>query len=328
VNTEASFDIHGIGLAVHADESAVLEALSLRLEPFACEAPISSPTLSLDFATGAALVQPDGPGRPFYETPFGSVDYHDDGDELWCDLNGVRMRCAATAGSVRFASDAFIGERLYFATHPLTTLCLMEMLKRHGLYALHAGCVAAPGAGCVLVAGPSGTGKSTLAMALARAGAEFLSDDVVFLRPGHDGVRVLAFPDALGITAGTAERFPELADLAARAAPSGFPKRLARVEQIWDVEMPAFSYPRALLVPEIVAHPGRLVPLDGSEALLRLVPDVLVTQPAGTQSHLKALAALLNQVDCYRIESGPDLAANAALVTSLMEAVRTSSPVA
>jgi hypothetical protein len=165
-------------------------------------------------------------------------------------------------------------------------------------------------------------------MALARAGMAFLSDDVVFLSVSTDNVEALAFPDALGVTAGTATFFPELARGAAYAAADGFPKQLVRVEDVWNVEMPTSCEPRALLFPEIVSGTGSLLPLEGREALLRLVPDVLLTQPAGSQSHLRALAELLDQVDCFRIRCGRDLAANAELVTGLLARIRTSSPAA
>jgi hypothetical protein len=54
--------------------------------------------------------------------------------------------------------------------------------------------------------------------------------------------------------------------------------------------------------------------LDGGEALVRLVPDVLLTDAASTRAHLAAVAALLEQVDCYTMRSGADLDQAAALV--------------
>jgi serine kinase of HPr protein (carbohydrate metabolism regulator) len=56
---------------------------------------------------------------------------------------------------------------------------------------LHAGCVAIGGRG-VLIAGPSGSGKSDLALRLIDRGAELVSDDYVLLRV--EGGRLIAAP--------------------------------------------------------------------------------------------------------------------------------------
>jgi hypothetical protein len=91
------------------------------------------------------------------------------------------------------------------------------------------------------------------------------------------------------------------------------------MDELFETRLLTSCEPRALIFPEVVRdQPSRLDPLDPKEALLRLVPDVLLTQPAGTQSHLQALAALLARVRCYRLQSGADLDATAQLVRELL----------
>ena len=63
---------------------------------------------------------------------------------------------------------------------------------------------------------------------------------------------------------------------------------------------------------------ARSTPLDSGDALLRLVPDVLLTDPAATQAHLRAIAALLEQVRCYTLRSGTDLERAAELVQAVV----------
>ena len=99
----------------------------------------------------------------------------------------------------------------------------------------------------------------------------------------------------------------------------GFPKRLVRLEDAFGVAPVERCAPRAIVFPEVVGdRPGEIEPLDPGEAYLRLVPDVLLTQPAGTQSHLRAISALLAQVRCYTVRSGTDLGYTAALVSDLL----------
>ncbi|HEV2857167.1 MAG TPA: hypothetical protein VGW80_02055 [Solirubrobacterales bacterium] len=74
-----------------------------------------------------------------------------------------------------------------------------------GLEVLHAGAVVV-GGGAVALSGPSGSGKTSLALALARRGAELLADDVVAVE--RAGEELLAHPGApiAGIDLAEAER--------------------------------------------------------------------------------------------------------------------------
>jgi hypothetical protein len=197
----------------------------------------------------------------------------------------------------------------------------MELLERRGMYSLHAACLTDAGdtTGGVLLAGPSGAGKSTLALALAREGMSFLSDDVVFLIVDGERVQVLGFADAIGVTERTASHFPELGRLMSQPAADGFPKRLVRIEQMFEgTAAVAACEPCALVFPRVTPNqPSSVSPLPPGEALLRLTPDVLLTDPASTQSHLAAIAALLDRVRPYEVCSGPDLVRAAELVRGL-----------
>ncbi|MGO9958477.1 MAG: hypothetical protein ACLP50_21350 [Solirubrobacteraceae bacterium] len=311
------YDVHGVGVEVHAPDAAVMEAMELRLRDFRCR-PSRTGAIRFEFVTDDPE-PPSGAGRPVYDTPDGSLHYFPVADALYGDLGGVTLRCEPGRGVARLHSREFSGRRLYLATHPLATVSLMVLLERRGLFSLHAGCLAAPGGHGVLLAGPSGAGKSTLALTLARRGMRFLSDDVVFLERGAELVRALGFADTIGITQNTAGRFIELRARLAEPATDGFPKRLGRIEDLFGAASGRACEPRALVFPEVVPdRPSRIAPLDPGSALLRLVPDVLLTEPAATQTHLEAIAALLGQARCYTLASGSDLERAAELVQALV----------
>ncbi len=317
--TARFYDVHGVGLEVRSEEPAALVAMERRLQAFR-RSPTPRAEIRLEF-----LVREDerpaplpGASRPVYETPYGQIYYFPDVDTLAGELRGVHLRCTAADGFARLYSPTFGGRELYLATHPLATISLMELLERRGRYSLHAACLARDGRG-VLLAGPTGAGKSTLTMALVRGGLEFLSDDVVFLDHDEGAVRVLGFPDDIGVSEDTAARFGELAGLLSVPPADGFPKRLVGMEDAFAARAIMSCEPQALVFPDVV--PGGasdLRALDPREAWLRLVPDVLLTQDAGTRSHLEALAALLAQVRCYRLESGADLERSARLLEDLL----------
>jgi hypothetical protein len=316
------FDVHGIAISVHADDERVLDAIELRFLDFTpkihSEVEIEISFLTSDF--DAVTAPPRARSRPVYETPYGPLRYFPAEDALCGELGGVRLRCDPTIGLAAMQCQAFEDRALYLATHPLTTVCLMELLERRGLYSLHAACLANDAGSGVLLAGQSGAGKSTLALALARAGFAFLGDDVVFLRREADQIRALGFADAIGLTSPAGEESGGQPD--ANGGPdAGFPKRLERIERLWPGLVLETVLPSVILFPRVVADaPSRISPLESSEALLRIVPDVLLTQPRSTQGHLAAFAALLDQVRCYEYVSGHDLERSAELVRSVLDA--------
>jgi hypothetical protein len=319
--TLRSYAIDGVRLTVRSHDPAVLEAMDLRLRGFDRDPSPARAEVRFEFvAGGESAAPPAGRGRPVYDTPYGSVYYFPDADAIWGELAGVHLRCEPGRGIAWVQSAVFTGRELYLATHPLATIGLMELLERHGLFSLHAACLATSVEHGVLVAGPSGAGKSTLALALARAGMSFLSDDVVFLaRDGDGAMGVIGFADAIGLTEHTAERFSELRRLLDDPAAPGFPKRLRRIEELFGAPVLTACVPEVLVFPQVRrGQPSRIAPLDPQEALLRLVPDVLLTEPAATQAHLAAIAAMLGQVRCYAVDSGVDLERAAELVHELV----------
>lgn len=97
-------------------------------------------------------------------------------------------------------SDDHAGEEL--ARFDMLGRVLPLALHREGALSLHGSAVATP-AGAVLLLGPKGRGKSTLALALAQRGAPLLTDDVAVVeyrdggchvRPGVHAMRL--WPDA------------------------------------------------------------------------------------------------------------------------------------
>ena len=318
-----SYLMHGIALEVQA-EQAVADAMDLRLRDFRTDDGAAA-DVRFEFAVDGASVAtaPDGPARSVYETPHGSLYYFPDADALCGELGGVWLRCDPGRGTALVRTSKFAGRQLYFATHPLATISLMELFERRGRFSLHAACLAGPDGRGVLLAGPSGSGKSTLALALARAGMSFLSDDVVFLAPhadsGQGAVRVLGFADTIGLPDHAAGRFSEMSSRLDALAADGFPKPLGLVEELFGTPGLQACEPCAIVFPEVVRHrPSELSPLDPGEAIVRLAPDVLLTEPGATQAHLRAIAALLDQVRCYALRSGTDLGRAAELIRGLI----------
>ena len=336
-----SYDLHGLRLAVTGWEEAAV-ALHGRLEPLASGAEVGEPDLVFEIGVGPEADGFERPeqGRPVYEPPAGEVLFDAAADRIWIGLGPDRRAvCEPARGRARLWARHGTGEDLWLLSHPLFTLPLVEMLKRRGLWALHAAGLLWNGKAVVL-AGASGSGKSTLTLALVRAGFGFLGDDTLFLHvpplpggcecvwerglggegSGGAGLRLLAFPDEVDLTDETAAFFPELAPLRAEPRRDGWRKRRLRAEETYGAPLAAEVAPGLLVFPRISGHEeSALSPMDPGEALIELASNVLLTEPASSQAHLDALAALTAASACWRLETGRDLDGAVRLLRDLAE---------
>jgi hypothetical protein len=224
------------------------------------------------------------------------------------------------SGRVDVFSPAMTPARRWLISHPLFTLPLIELLKRHGLYSVHAAALSVRGWG-VLLAGSTGAGKSTLSIALLRAGCEFLGDDIVFLRPTASGVRVLGFPDEIDLAEPTSMLFPELGEIFRRPKHPGWPKWSVQADELYSAATVLECEPAALLITRVASSiESRLAPIRADEALIELAPNVLLTDAGAAAAHFAALGQLARGCPAYRLDAGRDFDSLATRLRDLLGA--------
>src|SRR5262249_20166770 len=303
----------------------ILEAIDRRLRHFSL--PFSAMSmLRLDYrivskTSGHAIAVPTTASRPLVTmTVDGSrfdVMYSDHDDQLYLSFGDV-IRALVDGPTGSTTVSAVEGASTWLLSHPFLSLALFEGLRRNGLYPLHAAALSTGGIG-LLVAGISGAGKSTLALALARAGLDYLGDDTILLAVENSSVTAFAFPDELDISRHTAAFFPELAGLAHTPPPGDRPKHGIFVDEVYSTKVVARCVPSLLVLPRIADVPvSTLLETDAEEIFVELVHNVLVTHTAVAKGHLDAIAALIRQVRCYRLETGRDLDAIALQLRELI----------
>jgi hypothetical protein len=305
-----TYGFHGLNLRVSSSE-AIATCLDARFELLPSSGECAE-TIVFDFETasnsqGHRFGKPPGRAKPFYQLERGDASYFEAEDQLYlCYEDRVRVLCDPSAGYARLSVLKPEIDNLWLASHLLFTICLVEMVKRRGLYSLHAGGFSANGK-CLLIPGTSGAGKSTLTVASLRAKFDYMSDDMVFLTERADGVRVLAFPEEVDVSDSTAGFFPELSFLLGSPQRSGWRKRQIHPAKLYGAKVATEARPAAVVIPRIAkAETSVITRMDADEALLELVPNVLLTEAKSCGAHLDALSELVKYTPCYRLETGRD----------------------
>lgn len=109
---------------------------------------------------------------------------------------------------IRAAVTRSLANDRSFWKERLLPICIGVLGASIGVLPLHAACLVIDGAG-ILIAGASGAGKSTLSLALARIGAEFISDDWTYIACGSQ-LRAHGLSAPIKLLPNSAIFFPEL----------------------------------------------------------------------------------------------------------------------
>jgi len=187
---------------------------------------------------------------------------------------------------------------------------------RYFLY-IHAGVLGADD-GCLLLPAPSGSGKSVLTLALARAGLIYLSDEAALLAPGSLSVRPVPLSPA--VKAGgwdlLASRYPALAGLPIHLREDGKrvrylpPPALQGRADGWTA--------RWLVFPRYdAAAETALLPLSRVEALHRIMAECMAIPAALDRQNVADLVAWMSGLACFELPMS-DLDQAVALVRQLV----------
>jgi hypothetical protein len=167
----------------------------------------------------------------------------------------------------------------------------------------------------VLIAGASGSGKSTCCLALGRAGWTMVCDDHAYVRPHPRPLSLWGAAGDLRLRENTAELWPDTSEALREAR---------RSHGKWEVQPAALGLasrsgstrPRALLFPRVTGGAGpRLESLPPAQALEELLLATGVALcPAHTAAHFSALAELAQSAPGFRLELGARMEELPALV--------------
>jgi len=204
--------------------------------------------------------------------------------------------------------DSTYWERCPKSKQEFLMLSLLWLLREHGLYGLHANGLVKDGFG-ILIAGGSGSGKSTTALSLIKQGWDYLSDDVTLFRHSSNGIETIAFQKGFSFDPHLADRYPEL-NKPLKASSFNGQKRFLDINSIYPNRFLSSCFPKVLIFPKIVSqNKSHLIPIDRSKALILLIDNSggIMVDKKKVVKQIEVLKQLVYQTDSYQLLAGRDL---------------------
>jgi hypothetical protein len=172
-----------------------------------------------------------------------------------------------------------------------------------GVSPLHAACVIGCGGG-VLLAGQSGVGKSTLAIAMAKRGYDLLSDDWTYLSASGDEITAWGLPVPVKLLPDASRIFPELLRYRAEISLNGEVAYEVMPDECFRVSRQFHCSVASVVLLERSALPGcRVTPIGRMEAIEHLVSGIepLVGSLAPCYQDQINLIRGLKTLSCFRL---------------------------
>lgn len=188
---------------------------------------------------------------------------------------------------------------------PLRTV-LHWWMRERGCQLIHAAAVGKPGGG-VLIAGKSGSGKSTVALACLASELLYLSDDLVLLCRDPAPYAHSVYNSAK-LEVDHARRLPYLQSAVDGLDEQDTEKAILFLHQHVPERLGAAFPVRAVLLPRITGLlETRLTAASPVGNLMALAPSTLFQLSGADSTDFREIAEFVRQVPCHTLEVGTDL---------------------
>lgn len=265
---------------------------------------------------------PERTGDTVYRAGALAVTRVGDTFQLSCGLSQLHVTPGSAEAPCFLTPDFF--DHSPFEQREFFLLSLLMLLRPRGLYGLHACGLKRDSVG-LLIAGASGSGKTTTSLGLIRRGWRYLSDDAVLLEALADGpVRAVALRRGFSCTPETLAHFPELTgdpEFGRFGDPDG--KRVVYPGDAFGGFTPA-CVPTLVVFPTVTpSSHTTLHPLRAAHSLIRLSQQSagIMTDTAVSQRQLGVLKALTEQARSFELRLGRDALLSPDRIDALLRGV-------
>jgi hypothetical protein len=190
-------------------------------------------------------------------------------------------------------SAGMAGDTKYWGT-VIFPMLLTIVSASLGIAELHCACVSQNLDG-ILLAGPSRSGKSTLALALSQIGCGFLSDDRAFCSFNNGEMCIWGLPTRLKLRSEAAAWFHELQHIQPTAAQAGENELWFDPEEVLGLNRIRRCRARSLIFLERQEASGfRLSRMPSNEAVSRLNKELMAELPDAITKRSETIAKLVD----------------------------------
>jgi len=116
----------------------------------------------------------------------------------------------------------------------------LSLMRSKGWNLFHAAAIQANGT-TYLFPGSSGSGKTSLVIAMVQSGADFIANDRILLKLDNDKIRIKPYPMAIAIGLGTAQQYPVLKNLILEPSVLQYPRRRYSLQNVVNTPMAKWS---------------------------------------------------------------------------------------
>ena len=210
------------------------------------------------------------------------------------------------------------GQIPYFEMAAPLRLVLHGWLASRDVELVHAGAIGSD-AGCVLVVGKTGSGKSWTTLSSIAAGLRLVADDYCLI---HGGVcpRVASVFSSAKTHEDALSRLPFLREMVANPDRPDYDKAVYFLNEHVPERLLLEAELRAILVPRLGGdRETRVRPANAAAALAALAPSTILQLPAADSRTLQRLADIAKSVPSYHLELGTELETTPRAIASLLE---------
>ncbi len=305
------YNLNGVGLAVEAADESHASFLDPILEPLTAARPVRH-HWKITIAKARVVARPDV-ARAIWDGPLPeglpSVLTSNSG---WSTLTVpdhfvMTNRRATRSSRIRVTSA---GQSSIQGTAAFWLID--EILAVRNRHLLHGAClVRAETDEAIALFAPSGTGKTTTALALARNGLGLAGDDALVLDNAKNASYVWSIPRAIKVSRRTADMLPWLAPVLGPYNQDEQALRLGDLKQVVKSASAARRRCAAVVVltkPNGVGHRAEMI--AKADALTHIVADNIRRAPTGVdvkgQATFAAIARLVTRTPTITLSVGPN----------------------
>jgi len=322
---EQDYRIGGRSVRLRCTGPALLTSLTRALAHLACR-PAGAPALTVYVSDGGAVDLPPSPWELLQTPPPTPSDrdaspvmhVRDERVDGLFHLDGASLGMLDHASSVGVSWTASERVPHYERGAPLRTI-FDWWGGRLGWHVVHAGAVGTEKGG-VLLAGTSGSGKSTAVLACLGSGLSYAGDDGVGVG-GRSAPLVHGLYCTAKLEPGHLRRaLPHLESLLEESEEAFQGKRVFFLDRHRPAELSAGFPLRAVLLPRVTgAERSTTRRVPSAAGLLALAPSTLFQLPGAGPERLRHMADVLRRVPTHVLELGSDLATVAPAIRAVLD---------